>query len=138
MIENGEYAQAVPAAQRSIEHIIKALYAQVGLDSPHTHDAVTGGRSQERDAFGEVLKRLDLGNNLFVKNGIMSLPWLGKIWSSAHEFSAYGYGGVSPSVMFDQEGARIAVDYAKKVKSGVSALIEGVTQEDIRILYAGE
>jgi HEPN domain-containing protein len=135
MTERGEYAQAVQAAQRSIEHNIKALYPLVGLDAPHTHDAVTGDRGHERDAFGEVLKRLDLGNDLYVKNGIMRLPWLGKMWSSAHEFSAYGYGGVSPSVMFDPEDARTAVEYAKKVKNGVDALMDSVTQGRIRILF---
>lgn len=134
MIEKGEYAQAVQAAQRSMEHNIKALYPLVGLEAPHTHDAVTGGRDEERDAFGEMLKRLDLRADLFVKNGIMRLPWLGKMWSSAHEFSAYGYGGVSPSVMFDSEDARIAVEYAKKVKSGINSLMESVIQGRIRIL----
>jgi len=134
MIKRGAYAQAVQGAQRSMEHNIKALYPLVGLDAPHTHDAVTGSRGQERDAFGEVLKRLDLSGDLFVKNGIMRLPWLGKMWSPAHEFSSYGYGGVAPSVMFDLEDARIAVEYAKKVKDGVNALIEGITQGRIHIL----
>jgi hypothetical protein len=134
MVRGAKYAEAVQAAQRSIEHNIKALYPLVGLDAPHTHDAVTGSRGQERDAFGGVLKRLDLSNDLYVKNGIMRLPWLGKMWASAHEFSSYGYGGVAPSVMFDIEDAQIAVDYAKKVKDGVSALIESVIQGRIRIL----
>ena len=137
MLDKVEYAKAIHAAKNSIELRIKAMYPLVGLDPPHTHDAITGERGQKPDAFGEVIKRLDFGNDLWTKNGIMRLPWLGKMWASAHIFSVYGYGGVPASSLFDPEDARIALDYAGKVEDAITALIDSVKQGRIRVLSEG-
>ena len=135
LVKSYDYDGAIEAAQHSVELSIKSLYRLVGLPEPRTHfesPEALKRKSEEEMPLENVAEKLEgIPEHLMI--WLAKTSWIGRMWAWAHNTSIYGCLDIPASKLFDENDAKIAIQYATTALINCRAIVESVKAGQTKI-----